>query len=81
MDTGVGLVVGFGCVGFRQVMSAARLHEQKGLIFSYRYHCLSKSSPLGWISAVKSLLLTERISTLKSSSSALEFSWRNILSG
>ena len=80
MGTGFGLVVGSDCVGFGQAARAgARLHEQKGLIFLYRYHCLSKFSPLGCICAGKSLLSADRISILNTSSFALEF-WRKILS-
>ena len=40
---------GFGAVGLGQVMSAARLQEQNGLVFSYRYHCCSVSNPFGRI--------------------------------
>ena len=67
MGTGVGLVVGSDCVGFGQG-AGARLHKQKGLIFLYRYHCLSKFSLLGCICAGKSLLSADCISILNTSS-------------
>ena len=45
-----GLSDGLGSRGFGHEMSAERLLEQKGRIFSYRYHCRAKSKPFGKIS-------------------------------